>query len=309
MGVVRRHATLLAALLLAVSTVDAMCFFPNGSRSVLDVPCNPGQQDSVCCYSQEACLSNKLCKVAPTPLFPAVRYNRGTCTDQNWRSAECPNFCLDVQAWAPNPMYSCNNTGEDSYCCNDNCQCNASFQFVNFTTNMPTTITVIGASGPFASATSSPATVKASAALSATTSAADSAASKSQAQKAENDQKRALGIGLGIGIPFALTIIGAVAYFCYRRGQDIARQRDAQAKIDELHNSRMGDVVMRLETSPSPSTGKGWRSGSTSTARTGDASSPSSMWKMPKGWSRTHEMPLGIEHAELPTGTEKPNFF
>jgi hypothetical protein len=83
-------AALLPILILFPTVIRASCYFPDGGQASLDVPCDASATESFCCFSAQACLSNKLC-YDPTTL----QYARGTCTDPNWESAACPKFCLD----------------------------------------------------------------------------------------------------------------------------------------------------------------------------------------------------------------------
>jgi hypothetical protein len=83
-------AAFLPILILFPTTIRASCYFPDGGLASLDVPCDASATESFCCFSAQACLSNKLCYDPAT-----LKYARGTCTDPNWESAACPKFCLD----------------------------------------------------------------------------------------------------------------------------------------------------------------------------------------------------------------------
>ncbi|KAL2755386.1 hypothetical protein ACRALDRAFT_1082359 [Sodiomyces alcalophilus JCM 7366] len=69
----------------------ARCYYPNGQRANGDFPCDPDDEDSPCCNGGMgwACLSNKLCK------GPDGNVIRGSCTDPNWESPHCPQYCLN----------------------------------------------------------------------------------------------------------------------------------------------------------------------------------------------------------------------
>jgi hypothetical protein len=153
------------------------------------------------------------------------------------------------------PVYSCNTTNLDSYCCFDNCQCNnprfESFDFAQSPADVYT-VTIIGESftqkrpstsaapAPSSSSTtptrsSTPATADASAtataqssqfqstaqtsppATSSTLSAAPTTTPSLQTpQETKSSNKTALGVGLGIGLPAAaLLFVGG--FFLYRR--------------------------------------------------------------------------------------------
>jgi hypothetical protein len=68
------------------------CYFPNSEVSIEDRPCDPDADESVCCGPPSdtggACLSNKLCYSPKTG-----RTSRGSCTDADWSSPACLNFC------------------------------------------------------------------------------------------------------------------------------------------------------------------------------------------------------------------------
>lgn len=44
--------------------VHAFCYYPDGTISDGDTPCNPKQQHSMCCGTQDLCLSDQLCFVS-----------------------------------------------------------------------------------------------------------------------------------------------------------------------------------------------------------------------------------------------------
>ena len=78
---------------------SATCYFPNGDVSPADVACESDATESFCCFNDQACLSNKLCLVNVNETDPQnYIYARGTCTDQNWQSDACPQFCLGASS-------------------------------------------------------------------------------------------------------------------------------------------------------------------------------------------------------------------
>lgn len=87
MSILTLRLLLLAPL---IHIIHAKCYFPNGETSYADVACDSSATDSFCCFSNQACLSNKLCYDIGNRT-----YARGTCTDQTWQSSACPNFCND----------------------------------------------------------------------------------------------------------------------------------------------------------------------------------------------------------------------
>ncbi|KXX74638.1 hypothetical protein MMYC01_208524 [Madurella mycetomatis] len=88
--------------------------FPNGARAPTNFPCDPDAEDSACCGGEVgmACLTNKLCR------GPDGNTIRGSCTDRNWNSLDCPQFCLGAREGGTDLISCANVTGTDtSYCC------------------------------------------------------------------------------------------------------------------------------------------------------------------------------------------------
>ncbi|KAK4233536.1 hypothetical protein C8A03DRAFT_19408 [Achaetomium macrosporum] len=77
----------------SLSQSQSQCYFPSGTESSGDVPCDPSAEVSMCCPTREACLSSGLCANAGTGPSEGISYARGTCTDQSWRSDICPQRC------------------------------------------------------------------------------------------------------------------------------------------------------------------------------------------------------------------------
>lgn len=65
------------------------CYYPNGEKSP-DHPCDEDAEVSACCGGSfgSICMSNKLCAGGDGGIV------RGSCTDKNWASPECPLYCL-----------------------------------------------------------------------------------------------------------------------------------------------------------------------------------------------------------------------
>jgi hypothetical protein len=78
------------------------CYYPDGSSANQDTPCQDSKPQSTCCGQGYACLSNNICMATGAELQKAnaTVYVRGSCTDKNWRSSECPLFCIN-----PNPPF------------------------------------------------------------------------------------------------------------------------------------------------------------------------------------------------------------
>ncbi|KAI1654903.1 hypothetical protein F4813DRAFT_368843 [Daldinia decipiens] len=96
------------------------CYYPNRKEAEDDSPCNPDSDSSACCGGSigTVCLSNGLCQ------GPNGAVIRGSCSDMNWDSGNCANYCLGASLGGTD-LISCANVTKDdtSYCCNgaENC--------------------------------------------------------------------------------------------------------------------------------------------------------------------------------------------
>ena len=97
------NMTLYAPFILClVSRVRAQpCFFPSGEQSLNYYPCDANAHVSMCCWGSAVCLTNGLCSNGAQLIFDNAlnktvnnSYFRGTCTDNQWGSAVCPQHCL-----------------------------------------------------------------------------------------------------------------------------------------------------------------------------------------------------------------------
>ena len=77
-------------LLLRLSQVPALCYYPNQAISG-DIPCDLNASVSACCGNEWVCISNGVCEWTNSSGF--AHYARGTCTDSEWKSQSCPMFC------------------------------------------------------------------------------------------------------------------------------------------------------------------------------------------------------------------------
>lgn len=89
----------LATLLIAFPFLPfcaGICYFPDQQTiAQQNFPCRGGSDDSPCCGTSYACVSNGLCmKSNDTFDVNSAEYVRGSCTDKTWRSAACPSFCI-----------------------------------------------------------------------------------------------------------------------------------------------------------------------------------------------------------------------
>ncbi|KAJ4325467.1 hypothetical protein N0V94_000610 [Neodidymelliopsis sp. IMI 364377] len=231
-------ARLLTILTCSATVLAQKCYFPNGGEVASDTVCNPNALVSACCYDNQACLSNGLCVSDPHDPVKA-RLHRGTCTDASWKSGNCPRHCLDIDNNGV-PVYSCNATTTDSYCCYDGCDCNANSASEIFTfAQSPAdvyTVTIIGESftqtHTSTTSTSTISTASSVATTSASTSAsspastapdatASSTSAPAAAEPAKKSNTTALGVGLGVGIPVA-ALLGVGIFFLLRRRKNRA---------------------------------------------------------------------------------------
>lgn len=93
------------------------CFYPDGSRADGDYACNLTAEASFCCAVGYSCLDNKICIGSGDGVQP---YNRGSCTDQTWRSPDCPQFCQDFTPGGGSWLVNCDRWADDKgVCCYD----------------------------------------------------------------------------------------------------------------------------------------------------------------------------------------------
>lgn len=233
----------------------ATCFFPSGFVSPADVPCEPEDTYSFCCFTKQACLSNKLCL---TGVVDGVnQYARGTCTDHSWESGACPDFCLNrefnifcchqssnaylcgyLEQNLGNAVFSCNETGTDTYCCDPGCSCapDSGDEVLSFS-GTPYTLTAIDIPttypNPSATSTSTSSLVVTTSSSSQTSTATSSPASAPTASSASSSvssstkgssNSTAVGAGVGVGVGVAVLVVGAAGLFLYYRRKRNAHQ-------------------------------------------------------------------------------------
>ncbi|KAJ3457320.1 hypothetical protein MRS44_014461 [Fusarium solani] len=83
------------ALALSITLVHAQCYYPDGQEAPRDVPCKPDAEASACCAEGYICVSTGMCQFVE--YAGTGRFARGSCTNQDWSSSECPNFCTDAE--------------------------------------------------------------------------------------------------------------------------------------------------------------------------------------------------------------------
>jgi hypothetical protein len=99
---------------LAFSAFNPTCYYPNGTVAKDAVSCWPGAYEPVymCCKPGSVCLDSKIC--ADQVSKDMMKYYRGTCSDQDWRSDICPQFCNvgDRNLGAMPGIAYCGNVGD-----------------------------------------------------------------------------------------------------------------------------------------------------------------------------------------------------
>lgn len=74
--------------------VDRPCYFPDGSLASEDKACSSSQTQSFCCGSGWTCLDNHICQWTQEYTDDShYGFARGSCTDIEWKSDQCPQFC------------------------------------------------------------------------------------------------------------------------------------------------------------------------------------------------------------------------
>src|SRR5271155_4564745 len=106
----------------SVHSTSATCYFPDGNIAATDTPCL-SSGNSTCCGNGYACLSNRICMATGDEVQKpnASLYVRGSCTDQSWKDASCPLFCIGNAQLGSGGVgiAKCPNTALDEYYCID----------------------------------------------------------------------------------------------------------------------------------------------------------------------------------------------
>ena len=229
-------ATTILFLLESPLLASALCYYPNGKPSD-DLACDPTAEVSVCCNRGAACLSNGVCEHLPnSSAGVAATYGRGSCTDQSWQSASCPQFCQTTFLGGGVPVSNCTTDGD--WCCgaDDGSCCDGKVVKLGVG-NLETTLGLVATSTSTArrsSASSSslrgtatsvertrPTTSPAG--IVATTSSPAAAASTST--HSANDT--AIKVGAGVGSALGLLLIGTLAYTAFLHRKHARNKRDA----------------------------------------------------------------------------------
>lgn len=84
----------LANIAWAALEPQSLCYNPDGTFAEGNFPCFLGQEQSPCCGGNTICTGSGLCK--PPDSTGVSNLIRGTCTDRNWESPECPLYCMGM---------------------------------------------------------------------------------------------------------------------------------------------------------------------------------------------------------------------
>ncbi|KAJ4293101.1 hypothetical protein N0V90_008383 [Kalmusia sp. IMI 367209] len=146
------------------------------------------------------------------------------------------------------PVFGCNQTNVDSYCCFDDCKCNAQFETFRFDDSDVYTITIIGenfsqtrtssltpSSAPSISTSKSKSATVASVSASLTHPEPSNTAHPEKEGKDSSSNPVAIGVGVGVGVGAILFIGAAVAFLFWRRNK---KQREHNVAEDTYYHLR-----------------------------------------------------------------------
>jgi LPXTG-motif cell wall-anchored protein len=109
---------ILTGCILSTRAEVPQCYYPNGKLAPFDYACNLTAEASFCCAIGYNCLDNKICTLADGEGLQ--KWNRGSCTDKNWDSPECPQFCKNFTPGGGSFLVNCHRwEGDKGNCCRD----------------------------------------------------------------------------------------------------------------------------------------------------------------------------------------------
>ena len=112
------HFLLLLSLFFQyLRNVNCQCYDFGGSIVDGDRACYQDRDHSFCCGENWTCLSSGICsRENSTEITPngGSPLQRATCTDQTWKSEQCPQFC--TSQGGPRGMKQCDNS-YSTFCC------------------------------------------------------------------------------------------------------------------------------------------------------------------------------------------------
>ncbi|TVY86343.1 hypothetical protein LAWI1_G008486 [Lachnellula willkommii] len=243
---------LLAPLLIASVNATATCWYPDNKTSEpTHVPCNQTTSTaSACCDPNDSCSVSGFC------LGQSGWIYRGSCTDQSWDSANCPNKfeqCLtnpDTQKpesyWAA--VWSCADRGAapTKFCCGfgtESC-CNSSFTLgttgVAFKPGLDAFVQSVSAAAVSSAMASAIASTSASATTGTTASPAAQATTSESVEANCTSAGDALGtkIGVGVGVPLGVLAVGVLSFLFWRE----SRRRNIGAGISLVDLKGAGEA-------------------------------------------------------------------
>ncbi|KAK0825045.1 hypothetical protein LTR73_007332 [Friedmanniomyces endolithicus] len=225
-------ATLFTTLLHILTLTNAQtCYFTDGSAAVDDTPCLdtiPAGRASPCCSKLDICLTNGYCLNAGTT------FNRGSCTDQTWNSADCTHQCTQKKY---SGIWPC--AGGTFSCQLGNCTETFSIPSGGLTINDATlralNVSYSALAGTAATATST-VTVTPSSALA--TSTVTVAPSSTALTGDYVSRGTAAGIGAGIGVPLLCALVAVSAMLVVEK----RRQKNVQSTDESATRSGGQDL-------------------------------------------------------------------
>ncbi|KAE8156191.1 hypothetical protein BDV40DRAFT_281865 [Aspergillus tamarii] len=197
-------------LIQSVSSAQT-CYWPDGTPATEDVPCSDDKY-APCCRSGNLCLSNNLClNVAIQPYV----LSRGACTDPNWNSDNCPQFCTNVSRSSGSSLFpvGLNSNKLAEYCCNDPVS-NGSEVTCSSDSGSPFFVpdaTLVAGYAALANVSSL------SASTSVSNSTSSSSPSPSSSSSSPSSNSRDAAIGAGVGVPLGVIALGAITWALWER--------------------------------------------------------------------------------------------
>ncbi|UKZ56948.1 hypothetical protein TrVGV298_010795 [Trichoderma virens] len=231
-------------LLVPCSAAIKQCYYPNGNPSS-DFPCDPNAKQSACCGGGlgASCLSNKLCQSNDGNII------RGSCSDKNWSSPECANFCLSADTGGTD-LISCSNvTNTDtSYCCDHtNGCCDTGAGRFNILPKNPqvwatwnneaSVYKVVGTVYTSSPSTTSKVPTKATSTAPATTTTTSAAPTNSSPSQSDQSSGLSTGAkaGIGVGVAVGVILLAVIAFLAWKLRQRKASTHAAvKTPVQEL---------------------------------------------------------------------------
>ncbi|KAB8075987.1 hypothetical protein BDV29DRAFT_189742 [Aspergillus leporis] len=199
------HLLFLSSLITTSVYSRATCHWPDGTPATTDVSCSDDKY-APCCRAGNLCLSNNL--YLNVVIQPYV-LSRGACTDPNWDSDNCPQFCTNVSRVSRASLFplGLNTNKLAEYCCNEpvsngsTVACSASSGDAFFVPDG----TLVAGYAALANVSS----------LSASNSTPWSGNASSSSSS--NSHSRDVAIGAGVGVPFGVIAVAAVTWALFER--------------------------------------------------------------------------------------------